>query len=133
MNPSLLILSPSPYRSGGFHLHGMQGVKEADANLIEVYPGSALPVLAGCRLRKKNTLDGREDCYDSLAEHGLAFAQSYSIEKPPTHDQLDATIAAYIGYLFKSGNSLDYGKRPVEDTELTVLQEGLIVQPVKKP
>jgi len=27
--------------------------------------------------------------------------------------QLDATIAAYIGYLFKSGNSLDYGKRPV--------------------
>lgn len=47
--------------------------------------------------------------------------------------QLDATITAYIGYLFKSGNSLDYGKRPVEDTELTVLQEGLIVQPVKKP
>lgn len=120
------------YRSGGPHLYGMEGVKGADANLIEVYPGSAWPALAGYRLRKKTTLDGRKDRYDLLVECGLKFARGYIIEKPPTHDQLDASIAAYIAYLFKAGNSIDYGKRPIEDAEARVLREGLIVQPVKK-
>jgi len=107
----------------------MPKTKQSEANLIEVYPGSAWSVLAGHRLKKKSLLDGRRARYDLLVRRGLTFAQGYSIERPPTHDQLDAAVAAYLAYLFKSGKTSDYGRNPFEDAGLGLLREGLIVQP----
>jgi len=121
----------SLYKSGNFCLHGMRKTKKSEVNLIEVYPGSAWPVLTGHRLKKKSLLEGRRARYDLMVRLGITFAQRYSIEMPPTHDQLDAAVAAYIAYLFKSGKTCDYGEKPFEDTSLGILREGLIIQPVK--
>jgi len=62
---------------------------------------------------------------------GITFAQRYSIKMLPTHDQLDTAVAAYLAYLFKSRKTCDYGEKAFEDTNLGILREGLIVQPVK--
>lgn len=119
----------SLYKSGNFQLYGMPKTKLSAVNLIEVYPGSAWPVLAGCHLKKKGLLEGRRARYNLLLEQGIIFEQRYSVEKPPTHDQLDATLAAYIAYLFKNGKISDYGRNPSEDASVGILREGLIVQP----
>ena len=119
----------SLYKSRNFQLYGMQKTKLSTVNLIEVYPGSAWPVLAGYRLKKKSLLEGRRARYNLLLEHGMTFDQRYSIGKPPTHDQLDAAIAAYIAYLFKNRKTRNYGNNPLDDASLGVLREGLIVQP----
>ena len=119
----------SLYKTGDFHLHGTQKVRSAETNLIEVYPGSAWPVLAGYRLKKKRLLEGRRDRCDLLVRRGLTFPLEYRIT-PPTHDQLDAAVAAYIAYLFKNEATHDYGQDPFEDTTVGILREGLIVQPV---
>jgi len=103
--------------------------QKSEASLIEVYPGSAWPILAGCRLQKKSLLEGRRARYALLVRRGLTFAQGYSIERPPTHDQLDAALAAYIAYLFGNGKTNDYGINPFQDPSLGTLREGLIVQP----
>ncbi len=121
----------SLYKSGHFHLHGVEHAQESDTNLIEVYPGAAWPVLARQRLKNKRLLEGRRARYGLMVRLGITFAQRYSIEVLPTHDQLDAAVAAYIAYLFKSGKTCDYGEKPFEDTNLGILREGLIVQPVK--
>lgn len=121
----------SLYRSGDFHLHEVEQAQATDTNLIEVYPGAAWPVLARQRLKKKRLLEGRRVRYGLMVRLGITFAQRYSIEMLPTHDQLDATIAAYIAYLFKNGKTCDYGEKPFEDPNLEILREGLIVQPVK--
>lgn len=94
------------------------------------HPGSAWLVLAGHRLKKKGLLEGRRARYNLLLEQGIVFEQRYSIEKPPTHDQLDAALAAYIAYLFKNGKTSDYGRNPSEDASVGILREGLILQPV---
>jgi len=119
----------SLYSSKNFHLYGVQKVPKSTANLIEVYPGSAWPVLAKYRLKKKSLLEGRRARYDLLVRRGLTFAEGYSTEMPPTHDQLDAAVAAYIAYLFKNGKTTDYGMNPSEDISVGILREGLIVQP----
>jgi len=65
---------------------------------------------------------------------GITFAQRYSIKMLPTHDPLDTAVAAYLAYLaylFKSRKACDYGEKVFEDTNLGILREGLIVQPVK--
>ena len=121
----------SLYRIRNFHLHGVQKAQKSEINLIEVYPGSAWPVLAGHHLKKNRLLEGRRTRYELLVRRGLTFAQRYSIEMLPTHDQLDAVVAAYIAYLFKSGKTCDYGEKPFEDANLGILREGLIVQPVR--
>jgi len=120
----------SLYKSINFHLHGTHNVQSSETNLIEVYPGSAWPVLAGHRLPKKRLLEGRRVRYDLLVRRGLTFLQKYGIETPPNHDQLDAAVAAYIAYLFNNEETIDYGKDPFEDANVGVLREGLIVQPI---
>lgn len=121
----------SLYRSGDFHLHGVEQMQESNTNLIEVYPGAAWPVLTKQHLKKKRLLEGRRARYGLMVKLGITFAQRYSIEMLPTHDQLDAAVAAYLAYLFKSGKTCDYGEKPFEDTNLGILREGLIIQPVK--
>ena len=61
---------------------------------------------------------------------GIQFSPKYTIEAPPTHDQLDAAIAAYVAYLLTIGETMEYGQNPFEDERLGVLREGLIIQPV---
>lgn len=119
----------SLFRSAGFHIHGMTA--ESEANLIEVYPGAAWRVLSNEPLKNKKLLEGRNARYDLMVRLGITFAQEKIIQIPPTHDQLDAAVAAYIAYLFKNGKSRDYGEEPYDDTSLKVLREGFIVQPEK--
>jgi hypothetical protein len=112
-----------------FQLYGLKNEK-VDTNLIEVYPGAAWPVVAGHRLQKKRLLAGRQSRYELLMRIGIKFSAKYTIEVLPTHDQLDAAIAAYIAYLFTIGKTIEYGQNPFEDERLGILREGLIVQPL---
>ena len=105
-------------------------LEKVDTNLIEVYPGAAWSVIAGHRLQKKKLLAGRQSRYELLKGIGIKFSPKYTIEVPPTHDQLDAAIAAYIAYLFTIGKTTECGQDPFEDERLHILREGLIVQPV---
>jgi len=117
-------------KSQHFQLYGLKNEK-VDTNLIEVYPGAAWPVFSGHRLQKKRLLAGRKSRYELLMRIGIKFSPKFTIEVPPTHDQLDAAIAAFIAYLFSIGKTTEYGQNPFEDEKLGVLREGLIVQPVR--
>jgi hypothetical protein len=64
-----------------------------------------------------------------LMSKGIKFSTEYTINIPPTHDQLDAAIAAYIAYLFTIGKTTEHGQCPFEDERFGYLREGLIVQP----
>lgn len=115
-------------KSHRFRLYGLKNDK-LDTNLIEVYPGAAWPVIASHRLPKKRLLAGRQSRYGVLLKNGIKFSPEYTAEVPPTHDQLDAAIAAYTAYLFTIGKTIAYGQNPFEDERLHILREGLIVQP----
>jgi hypothetical protein len=115
-------------KSRRFQLYGLENDK-IDVNLIEVYPGAAWPVIAGHRLPKKRLLSGRQSRYAVLLEKGIKFSPDYTVEAPPTHDQLDAAMAAYIAYLFTIGKAVAYGQNPFEDERLHILREGFIVHP----
>ncbi len=116
-------------KSQRFQLYGLNNEK-VDANLIEVYPGAAWPVISGHRLPNKKFLAGRQSRYALLIRMGITFSPKYTLEVPPTHDELDAAVAAYIAYLFTIGRTTEYGQNPFEDNRLGVLREGLIIQPV---
>ena len=92
--------------------------------------GAAWPVIASHRLQKEKLLAGRQSRYELLMRMGIKFSPKYTIEVPPTHDQLDAAIAAYVAYLFTIGKTMEYEQNPFEDERLGVLREGLIIQPV---
>jgi len=116
-------------KSQHFQLYGLNNEK-GHANLIEVYPGAAWPLISGRRLPKKNLLAGRQSRYALLMSMGITFSPKYTLEVPPTHDQLDAAVAAYIAYLFTLGRTTECGQNPFEDAKLDVLREGWIIQPV---
>jgi hypothetical protein len=117
-------------KSPRFRLHGLKNDK-LDANLIEVYPGAAWPVIAGHGLPKKSLLAGRQSRYEVLLKNGIKFSAEYTAEVPPTHDQLDAAIAAYTAYLFTIGKTEEHGQNAFEDKRFGILREGLIVQPAR--
>ena len=102
----------SLHKSQRFQLYGLEN-KKINANLIEVYPGSAWPVIAGHGLKKKRLLAGRQSRYELLMKVGVKFSPNYTIEVPPTHDQLDAALAAYIAYLFAIGKTSEHGQHEV--------------------
>jgi len=120
------------YKSGDFRLYGDLGVERSHANLIEVYPGAAWQVLAGKeRLPRKTLKAGREVRLELLKEQGLTFP-GVAPQVIPTHDDLDAAMAAYIAYLFVNARTTDCGEPPVEDVQHAVLREGFIVQPIAR-
>jgi len=92
-------------KSQCFQLYGLNSGK-LETNLIEVYPGAAWPVISGQRLQKKRLLAGRRSRYEVLLKIGIKFSPKYTTEVPPTHDQLDAAIAAYTAYLFTTGKTM---------------------------
>ncbi|MFW6150875.1 MAG: DUF429 domain-containing protein, partial [Chloroflexota bacterium] len=97
--------------SGLFLLHGMNG--SGRFGLIEVYPGSAWPVLSGGEpLEKKGALRGRRRRQHLLLQRGLRFPSHCGPDRLPTHDQLDAALVAYIGFLFWRGRTVSCGTEP---------------------
>ena len=116
-------------KSHRFRLYGLEK-DESDANLIEVYPGASWPVVAGPGLPKKTSLPGRKRRYESLLKKGIQFSDEYTAEILPTHDQLDAAMAAYTAYLFTIGKTIAHGHNPFEDGRHHILREGLMVQPL---
>ena len=76
-------------------------------------------------------LEGRRARYGLMGRQGITFAQGYSIKTLPTQNQCDAAVAAYLAYLFKSRKTYGYGEKAFEDTNLGILRDGLIVQPVQ--
>jgi len=117
-------------KSHRFGLYGLEKHK-LNTNLIEVYPGASWPVIAGHGLPKKRLQAGRRCRYEALLKNGIRFGPEYTAEFLPTHDQLDAAIAAYTAYLFTIGRTIAYGQSPFEDKRLHILREGLIIQPLR--
>ena len=111
----------------------MPEVEQTNVNLIEVYPGSAWPILAGTYLENKRLTSGRQSRYNLLSNNGLVFGPQFNIGKqPPTHDELDAAAAAYIAYLFHHGKTCKYGENPYEDISIRTIREGFIIQPCQE-
>lgn len=61
------------------------------AGACEVYPGGVWPLLAGRRLPKKTTKDGRLLRRQLLEQFGMT-----GLPTLPTHDELDAAVAALL-------------------------------------
>lgn len=117
-------------RVQNFNLYGVNGSRQSARALIEVYPGAAWPLLAGKqRLLKKTYRQGRASRYDCLVNLGIRFPSDFSLQTLPTHDHLDATLAAYIGYLFAMEKVDFIGVAPFEDVGTSTIREGFIVQP----
>ncbi|MCH7706399.1 MAG: DUF429 domain-containing protein [Chloroflexi bacterium] len=98
-------------------------------DLMEVYPGSAWRVLSGERLPKKQLVEGRHARHRLLAGLGLRFPSG----DLPTHDQLDAAVAAYTGFLWSQGHARIVGAPPELDGMAHVIREGYIVNPRPGP
>ncbi|RJO62678.1 MAG: DUF429 domain-containing protein [Dehalococcoidia bacterium] len=117
----------SLYKSGDFHLYGIAETNISDTNLIEVYPGATWRKLAKEPIPKKRSLPGRQKRYQILLNCGVHFGASFSYVNLPTHDQLDAALAAYIAYLFRHNKTESKGREPSDDADKDVLREGFII------
>lgn len=116
-------------QGGQFRLLGDEGVVPSKANLLEVYPGAAWPVLAGSgvHLPNKRSAAGREARRRLLEERGVRFPRGVRI----THDHLDAALAAWTAYRFATGAATWVGRPPFHDAQAGVLREGFIVQALR--
>ena len=112
-----------------FRLLGLEGIPPTDTTLIEVYPGGAWKLIAPEQLPKKGTLEGRRARVDLLTDLGVQLPEA----PLPTHDHLDAAIAAWTAYKFHLGEVSIAGRVPELDAEKGVIREGYIVQPAKPP
>ena len=108
-----------------FRLLGMDDIPVSDANLIEVFPGGAWKVVSEEPLPPKRTPDGRRARFELLQSLEITF----SSDDLPTHDQLDAAMAAWVAYAFNEGSAKAEGRPPVLDAEAGVVREGYVVQP----
>ena len=117
------------WQSGKFHLHGLPSSSTHEASLIEVYPGKAWADLAKRRqiplTEKKQRLEGRRQRQRLLEASGIRL----SLSSLPTHDQLDAALAALIAFLFAEDKATEQGAQPFWDDAVQVLREGFIVYP----
>lgn len=120
------------HSSGDFRLYGVLGIGRSQANLIEIYPGAAWRILNSRQWPpKKTTICGIRVRLGLLIRYGLTFP-ALRPDTLPTHDELDAAVAAYIAYLFVNGQTMDFGEPPFEDIEDKVMREGFIVQPSER-
>ena len=110
-----------------FRLLGIDGIPPSDANLIEVFPGSAWRIVADQPLPPKRTLDGRKARYELLQSLDFTFDG----DELPTVDQLDAAMAAWVAYCFNEGEAKAEGQAPMLDANAGAVREGYVVQPVK--
>ncbi|MEW6142452.1 MAG: DUF429 domain-containing protein [Chloroflexota bacterium] len=127
-------LFQSLYIAGIFHLFGLPDVGYSQANLIEVYPARIWCELMSSvdTMPKKTTLNGRRQRYRLLIDRSLEFP-SFSMKKPPSHDELDAAVAAYSAYLFKHRKTRYIGTQPRYDERSRHFRGGFIVLPAIVP
>jgi len=124
-------LFASLWLSGRFHFYGLPPSTGHEATLIEVYPGKAWHILAKVLEEpspsaKKQRLAGRLQRDRLLEAAGLRLPPGSA----PTHDQLDAALAALIAYRFANGKSTRCdGIAPCWDASKRVLREGFIIYP----
>ncbi len=114
-----------------FRLLGYDGMPPSDATLLEVFPGAAWKLLATDPLPAKTTRAGREARAQLLADIGVRLPAAGAPDSLPTHDQLDAAIAAWTAYKFWRGEVAMMGRAPELDHAAGVVREGYIVQPAK--
>ena len=123
---SVLLFRQLAASNADFILCGLDGANPEVATIIEVYPGHTWNQLSEQRLPKKKLVDGREA--------RLRIVQRLGITMPdnglPSHDQLDAAIAAWTAYRFAQGKVVLHGCPPVLDYEAGVIREGYIVEPI---
>lgn len=109
-----------------FRLLGLNGVTDHEANLMEVYPHAGRRALTSSMpLPNKATRAGRQARLELLKAQGVLFPGVTL----PTHDQLDAAMAAWTGYCFAMGLATKEGEAPWLDLDHEVIREGYIVQP----
>ena len=112
--------------SSRFRIAAVRGNAAENANLIEIYPGKAWPILNGGKpLKKKSSPLGLQERHRLLVARGIIFPPKFRF----THDHLDAALCAWIAYLFSRQQVQLIGEPPNEDQEAHVLREGYIVQP----
>ena len=128
---SSVMLFAALWQSGKFHLHGTAAAPGDQASLIEVYPGRAWRRLADLSeldpklLRNKRLREGRGQRLRLLERNGVGLP----VDTLPTHDQLDAALAAFIAYRIVQVRTTQQGAPPVWDAAKRVLREGFIVYP----
>lgn len=108
-----------------FHLYGLRNKAASNNRVIEVFPGAAWRVLAEKQLPRKRSPNGRIARVELLQSLGVDLP----INPLPTHDQLDAAIAAWTAREFSRGSAVIHGSPPKIDFATQVLREGFIVQP----
>ena len=110
-----------------FRLLGYDGAPASDATLLEVYPGGAWKLLADQPLARKTSPEGRRQRVELIESAGVRLPESPA----PTHDQLDAAMAAWTAYKFRRGEASIVGRAPELDIAAGVIREGYIVQPAR--
>lgn len=111
----LLRASPS------FRLVGLDSTPIDEANLFEAFPGAEWTTLAGARIPKKASREGR-----SIRRRILELLSVKGLPSSPTPDQNDAALCAYLAYRTRNHPNLELiGKAPrIADQEL---REGYIL------
>jgi len=106
----------------GARLADLDAVATDDASLFEAFPGAAWTVLDP-RLPAKSSLSGRRRRLELLRDLGLRFPRGL-----PSHDQLDAALCAYLGWLARNAPSrVALTGLPVWEDPSGVLREGRIL------
>ena len=108
-----------------FILCGLEGSNGCKANLIEVYPGHAWQQMSGRKLSKKTSAEGRGERMHIVEHCGVTLPD----RNLPTHDQLDAAIAAWTAYRYVQGRVHLHGHPPFFDSAADIIREGYIVEP----
>jgi hypothetical protein len=112
-----------------FILADLDGVVPEKATLFEAYPGAAWKVLCAEALEPKTKARGRNQRAALLQEMGLHLPLGN-----PTHDQLDATLCALLGWRFfapaPNCRVTMFGSRGVYRDTNGVLREGRMLHPM---
>lgn len=103
------------------------GVLE-EATMLEAYPGSAWPALAGEPLPHKATPAGNAARRELLHRCGVVLP-----DEPLGHDALDAAICAFLGFLARSRPRRAEAVGVACTTIDGVMREGFIIQPTSGP
>lgn len=80
---------------GALRLLDVDAAQLGQALLFEAFPGATWRRLGGGRLGKKDSPEGRAQRRERLEAAGLTFPPGAL----PTHDQLDAALCAWLGWL----------------------------------